>query len=202
MFSNIGRRLFPASFCTILISLVAASSAHAISLTLSWTGTGGNTVTGSLTGTDINSNGIIDGTFGLNEWTGPSSFTFTDNATPNSINYTVTELLDFGAYYGSGNGFRFNYNLAIGTVEQTGDPSTGVGLSIGDLRITGAGYGLESSTGILQFSDTINFTGNDSGGTLTATAVPFEFDGSAGMAIVGGVFVLNRWYKKRKSSVK
>ena len=36
--------------------------------------------------------------------------------------------------------------------------------------------------------------------TLNVSAVPFEFDGSAGMAIVGGAFVLNRWYKKRKSS--
>lgn len=37
---------------------------------------------------------------------------------------------------------------------------------------------------------------------VDATPVPFEFDGSAGMAIVGGAFVLNRWHKKRKSSVK
>jgi len=34
---------------------------------------------------------------------------------------------------------------------------------------------------------------------LTAD-VPFEFEGTAGMLIVGGAFALKRWYKKRKNS--
>lgn len=38
--------------------------------------------------------------------------------------------------------------------------------------------------------------------TATPTAVPFEFDGSAGIVTVGAAFTLNRWYKSRKNSGK
>lgn len=198
MFANVGRRLFPASCCTILISLVAAASAQAISLTVSWQGTSGNTVTGLLTGTDTNSNGVIDGAFGgSNEWTGTSYFTFTDNVTSATpVTYTISQLLGFGGYYGGSNGFRFNYNIVGGTVDQSGDPSTGVGLSIGDYS---NGYILESSTSALAFTDNVSgtFSGSDNGGTLTATPVPFEFDASTGILTLGAIWGVNQWRKNR-----
>ncbi len=206
MLANLNRHFFPASFCAMVISLVTASSAHAISLTISWQGNGGNTVTGTLTGTDTDGNGIIDGTFSKNEWTTDSSFTFTDNVTPASpITYTIGQLLSFGAYYGGSNGFRFNYNLSsltasygIGTIEQLGDPNTGVGLSIGDIN---SGYILESSslTG-LQFTDNVSgtFSGNDSGGTLTSQPIPFDFNPATGMIALGVLFGAKQAWQKFK----
>ncbi len=68
-----------------------------------------------------------------------------------------------------------------------------------------AGFGIEGSG---NYTLTVNnLNGGTPTGTLTIasldvtpTAVPFEFDGSAGIAIVGGAVAFRHWYKKRKKS--
>jgi hypothetical protein len=58
-----------------------------------------------------------------------------------------------------------------------------------------------NTTWTLRFYDSANLNvGNLTSATLDVnpTAVPFEFDGTTGMLVVGGVFALKHWYKKRK----
>lgn len=60
-----------------------------------------------------------------------------------------------------------------------------------------------ATTWTLSFFDPTNSNvGTLNSATLDITPVPFEFDGTAGVAILGGSFALRRWYKKRKESIK
>jgi hypothetical protein len=114
---------------------------------------------------------------GFNQFT---NVTFSDNATFNVSDFTqptlvnATVLADGSGSSTIGNFAGFNSDITFGN--QTWILSVDNG----------------SATDNVTFGSV----------TLNVSAVPFEFDGSAGMAIVGGAFVLNRWYKKRKSSDK
>ena len=68
-----------------------------------------------------------------------------------------------------------------------------------------AGFGIENAgTYTLTVnnlnSGTVTGTLNNAILNVNATVVPFEFDGSAGIAIVGGIVAFRHWYKKRKNS--
>jgi hypothetical protein len=205
--SKLARSFFPLSLLAYLIGLAITPSAQSISITgnLSWTGLGSTTVTGAFTGSDLNSDGYITGSVvpSANEL---SAFTvsFTDPSNSGSAQtYTLSQLLSFSNYNIS-SGFLFNYNIATHAVSQTGLPTDLTnGLSIGDPLAIGdpnSGYLLEStgntSPNNLSLTDNINFNG-DSGGTVTATPVPFEFDATAGILTLGAIWGVNQWRKNR-----
>jgi hypothetical protein len=177
-------------------------SAQAISFTgnLSWQGTGnGTTLTGTFSGNDLDSDGFIRGTAtGTNELS-LFTVTFTDPSVPASATYNLADLLGFGNYNVS-TGFLFNYNIASGIISQNAAPTDeSDGLSIGDFN---NGYVLESSlsaapNNLSLVDSTVNASGGDSGGTLTATPVPFEFEGSAGILTIGAIWGINKWRKNR-----
>jgi hypothetical protein len=167
-------------------------------------------VTGTFTGIDSNSDGIIqaasssvtDTGSGINEFS-ILNVTLTDTA-DTTISYNIDQLIGFS-------NLNFNFETISGTILQSldsSDPLQGTpgnytaGLSIGDST---DGFALQSSSSapLRQFSDFTGFDNNDSGANaLDATPVPFEFEGSAGMLVVGGIFGLRHWYKKRKLSNK
>jgi hypothetical protein len=125
--------------------------------------------------------------------------TFTDPSVPASATYNLADLLGFGNYNVS-TGFLFNYNIASGIISQNAAPTDAInGLSIGDFN---NGYVLESSlsaapNNLSLVDSTVNASGGDSGGTLTATPVPFEFEGSAGILTIGAIWGINKWRKNR-----
>jgi hypothetical protein len=49
----------------------------------------------------------------------------------------------------------------------------------------------------LSLVGNVNSTSGDSGVTLTATPVPFEFEGSAGILTIGAIWGINKWRKNR-----
>ena len=205
MLSKLAHKLFPLSLFAYLISLAVTPSAHSISITrnLSWDGTSsGITLRGTFTGEDSNSDGFIRGTAtGLNELSA-FTITFTDNLNSSSATYNLADLLGFGNYNTS-TGFLFNYNTTSGDISQNGAPTNpSNGLSIGDGTLASTGYLLDSSTSPAPFNlNLTDFTVNsnsDSGGILTATtAVPFEFDATAGVLTLGAIFGANQWRKNR-----
>jgi len=208
--SKLARRFFPLSLFAYLIGLTIAPSAQSISFTgnLSWTGLNGTTsLTGSFTGdsgsdefitTIVTASGVASNELTFFE------VTFTDSDNPESAKtYTLSQLINFSNYNDS-TGFVFNYDIANGTVSQTG-ASTNItsGLSIGSpiaIGQPGAGYLLESSASAspnnLTLTDNINFNGT-AGGIVTATPVPFEFEGSAGILTLGVIWGVNQWRKNR-----
>jgi hypothetical protein len=202
MLSKLVHKLFPLSVFAYFISLVVTPSAQAISFTgnLSWQGTGnGTTLTGTFSGNDLDSDGFIRGTAtGTNELS-LFTVTFTDPSVPASATYNLADLLGFGNYNVS-TGFLFNYNIASGIISQNAAPTDeSDGLSIGDFN---NGYVLESSlsaapNNLSLVDSTVNASGGDSGGTLTATPVPFEFEGSAGILTIGAIWGINKWRKNR-----
>jgi hypothetical protein len=202
MLSKLVHKLFPLSVFAYFISLVVTPSAQAISFTgnLSWQGTGnGTTLTGTFSGNDLDSDGFIRGTAtGTNELSF-FTVTFTDPSVPASATYNLADLLGFGNYNVS-TGFLFNYNIASGIISQNAAPTDeSDGLSIGDFN---NGYVLESSlsaapNNLSLVDSTVNASGGDSGGTLTATPVPFEFEGSAGILTIGAIWGINKWRKNR-----
>jgi hypothetical protein len=201
MLSKLVHKLFPLSVFAYFISLVVTPSAQAISFTgnLSWQGTGnGTTLTGTFSGNDLDSDGFIRGTAtGTNELS-LFTVTFTDPSVPASATYNLADLLGFGNYNVS-TGFLFNYNIASGIISQNAAPTDeSDGLSIGDFN---NGYVLESSlsaapNNLSLVDSTVNASGGDSGGTLTATPVPFEFEGSAGILTIGAIWGI-KWRKNR-----
>jgi hypothetical protein len=179
--------------------LAGTASASAISLNLNWTGTGDisgtYSLTGSFTGAKANADDFLrfsDGEI--------SDFTITfrqDPATP-LMTYFFSQISTDPL-------FNFNYQISTNTILQTGGLTSPTGFSIG-ISSTG-GYSLDSGTGSGLFFNDNTIGGLDfaRGGTLLATpatAVPFEFDASAGILTMGGAFALRRWYKKRKESSK
>lgn len=60
-----------------------------------------------------------------------------------------------------------------------------------------------NGTWTLRIYDTITgTTGTLGSSTLDIQSVPFEFEGTGGMLLLGGAFMAKRWYKKRKESSK
>jgi hypothetical protein len=206
LLQSLRRSLFHVPLLTFCLSLLVPSTANAIAITgnLNWTGTGGNTLTGTFTGEDANNDGIIQAVSpAINSGIGINEFTFltvtlTDITAPLSQTYNIGELIGF-------NSLNFNYDIVNGTILQSLDsidvlqgsaPLYSAGLSIGD---DSNGFALQSNIGSgLSFLDNINFN-SDGGGTLTATPVPFEPNASTGFLTLGALWGVNQW---RKYSLK
>ncbi len=171
--------------------LAGTASASAISLNLNWTGTGADptdiySLTGSFTGTDLNSNGFIRSieTGEITDFT----LNFFKNSAP-LVSYNSATILNDGQ-------FNFNYEIVTNTILQTGNLADPTGFSIG--APNSSGYSLDSFDGsTLNFNDNTGGSDFASGGTLTATPVPFEFEGSAGILTIGAIWGINKWRKNR-----
>jgi hypothetical protein len=190
------RDLFKVSLLTIAMSFGTVSSAHAISFTLNWTGTNGISLTGTFTGTDnpdpvtglgdgVIRGGNLNGSNELSDFT----ITFRDSTNGNLATYDLnTQLI-------SNSSFNFNYQLSPppAGILQAGNATDPNGFSIGISN----GYILDTTSGVVNFTDN-NFVYFDSGNAaLTATPVPFEFEGSAGILTLGAIWGANQWRKNR-----
>ncbi|MEA5618815.1 hypothetical protein VB711_13340 [Cronbergia sp. UHCC 0137] len=191
----LNHRLLGVSLLTFVLGFGVSRPASALDFTLNWTGTdafgnGISSLTGTFTGTDLNSDGIIRGgtLFGANEVTAFNvSFT---NANPGSvslISYNLGQLQSFSP------AFNFNYDITSSTVLQSGNAGDNNGFAIGD----NSGYLLDTTLGSgITFTDFANSAADDAGGTLTATPVPFEFSPTLGLLALGG------WFGRKKVANK
>jgi len=179
------RRLFQVSLFAIAMTFGTVSSAHALTFTLNWTGNSGASLTGTFTGTDVDGDDVINGRGTNNEVTA-FDITFRDSTNAELASYNLTQLLGFTP------DFNFNYSLVspVGVL-QSGNALSTTGFSIGN------GYLLETTESGIEFGDYVNFSANDSGGTLTATPVPFELDATAGILTLGSIWGVNQWRKNR-----
>jgi hypothetical protein len=166
--------------------IAGASSAEAISLNLSWNANGllnpadNYSLTGTVTGADTVSDGFIRSIDGeITDFT----LNFFKNGTP-LASYNFATISGDGQY-------NFNYEIAGNRILQDGAYSTPNGFSIGDSQTSG--YWLDSLNGA-----GLSYTGNNgleaaSGGTLTATPVPFEPNASIGIFTLGAMWGVNQW---------
>jgi hypothetical protein len=193
-------KLLSALVLSFTAYLAGTASASAISLNLNWIGTGDVSGTYSLTGSFTGNNTVVDD-FIRSSDNEISDFTliFRRDADP-----TTLATYDFNQIT-TDSSFNFNYQISTNTILQTGgsagSPSGLTGLSIGN---SSGGYSLDSFSfdlngGKLTFNDNTGALPPDSanGGNLTATAVPFEFDGSAGILTLGAIWGVNKWRKNR-----
>ena len=107
-------------------------------------------------------------------------------------NWVSPERIALATISGDGQ-YNFNYEIAGNRILQDGAYSTPNGFSIGDSQTSG--YWLDSSDGT-----GLSYTGNNgleaaSGGTLTATPVPFEPNASIGIFTLGAMWGVNQWRK-------
>jgi hypothetical protein len=182
------RRLFQVSLFAIAMSFASVSSAQAFTFNLSWAGTNGISLTGTVTGNDDNFDGVIRaGDFnGSNEVTF-FTVTFHDSTVGVLATYTLTEQQV------NNPSFNLNYQLSPADLLQNGNSTDPNGFSIG----RSDGYILETTSGVVGFNDN-NFVYSDTGtADLTATPVPFEFEGSAGILTLGAIWGVNKWRKNR-----
>ncbi|MEA5621283.1 hypothetical protein VB711_26110 [Cronbergia sp. UHCC 0137] len=182
-----------AKICSALVIsfttyIAGASSAEAISLNLSWNANGllnsadNYSLTGTFTGADTVSDGFIRS----------SDSEITDFTLNFFKNGTPLASYDFATI--SVGQYNFNYEIATNTILQDGALNTPTGFSIGDST---AGYWLDSQVGSgLSFNDSNGFE-SASGGTLTATPVPFEPNASTGILTLGMIWGANQWRKNR-----
>jgi hypothetical protein len=188
-------RLFKIPLFTLSMSLLGTSSAQAINFySLQWTGLSNFSMTGLISGTDLDGNGILQ-TSNLSSNNEFLSFdvTFKDDLSATLATYNLSALQGFSP--------TFNFNLQCAdilctttvSVLQSGNAQTATGFSIG----SNSDYVLDTTSGSgIKLSDFTFNTFGDSGGTLTATAVPFEFDASAGILTLGAIWGVNQWRKK------
>ena len=168
--------------------LAGTASASAISLTLNWTGTGDVSGTYSLTGSFTGNNTVVD------DFIRSSDGEITDFV----INFRRDPSTPLASYnftqISTDPSFNFNYQISTNTVLQTGNPLDSTGFSIGN---SVDGYSLDSGTGTsLSFNDNTG-SGLDTATGGNLTAVPFEFEGSAGILTIGAIWGINKWRKNR-----
>ena len=180
-------KIFSALVISFTTYIAGASSAEAISLiNLSWNANGvvnpadNYSLTGTFTGADTVSDGFIRSIDGeITDFT----LNFFKNGTP-LASYNFATISGDGQY-------NFNYEIAGNRILQDGALNTGNGFSIGDSQ--NSGYWLDSSNGT-----GLSYIGNNgsetaSGGTLTATPVPFEPNASIGIFTLGAMWGVNQW---------
>jgi hypothetical protein len=187
------RRLLQVFLFTIAMSLGSVSAAHAIIVNFNWTDSdNGVTATGTFEGFDNNTNdGFIRGgnlNGNSNEIT-TFDITFRNSANTLLANYNITDLLSFNP------DFNFNYEISTNQILQSGNSFENTGFSIGSSDL--GGYLLDTTSGVIDFTDYNNNTINVSGGTVTATPVPFESNSGLGFVSIGSLWMLNQWRKKR-----
>jgi hypothetical protein len=190
-------QILPALALSFTTYLAGTASASAISLNLNWTGNGDLGGTYSLTGSFTGTNSVVDD-FIRSSDNEISGFTLNFQKDPSTplITYDFNQITTDPS-------FNFNYEISTNTIFQTGgpigSPSALTGLSIGN---SVNGYSLDSfasasNGGNLTFNDNTGGFDSATGGTLTATAVPFEFEGSAGILTIGAIWGINKWRKNR-----
>lgn len=172
--------------------LAGTASASAISLNLNWTGNGelGGTysLTGSFTGNNIVSDNFLRSSNGE----------ITDFSLIFRRDSDSSILATYGNEILGDNSFNFNFQISDNTIFQDGATNVSpTGLSIGNSvnGYTLDSFSFASNGGKLSFND--NTGGFDSaiGGNLVA--VPFEFEGSAGILTIGAIWGINKWRKNR-----
>lgn len=180
-------KIFSALVISFTTYIAGASSAEAISLiNLSWNANGvvnptdNYSLTGTFTGADNGSDGFIRSIDGE----------ITDFTLNFFKNGTLLASYNFATISGDGQ-YNFNYEIAGNRILQDGALNTGNGFSIGDSQ--NSGYWLDSSNGT-----GLSYIGNNgleaaSGGTLTATPVPFEPNASIGIFTLGAMWGVNQW---------
>ncbi|MGB3421826.1 MAG: hypothetical protein WBA52_15605 [Dolichospermum sp.] len=179
-------KIFSALVISFTTYIAGASSAEAISLiNLSWNANGvvnptdNYSLTGTFTGADTGSDGFIR--------------SIDDEITDFTLNFFKNGRLlasyNFATISGDGQ-YNFNYEIAGNRILQDGAYNTGNGFSIGDSQ---SGYWLDSLNGTgLSYTDN-NGLEAASGGTLTATPVPFEPNASIGIFTLGAMWGVNQW---------
>jgi hypothetical protein len=183
------RRLFQVSLFAIAMNFASVSSAQAFTFTLNWAGTNGISLTGTVTGNDDNFDGVIKaGDFnGLPNEVTFFTVTFRDSTDGELATYTLANQQN------NNPSFNLNYQLSPADLLQAGNSTETNGFSIG----SSSGYILETTSGVIGFTDN-NFVYFDTGtAALTATPVPFEFEGSAGILTLGAIWGVNKWRKNR-----
>jgi len=188
----LNHRLLGVSLLTFALGFGLSRPASALDFTLNWTGTdafgnGVSSLAGTFTGTDLDTDGIIEGgsLFGTNEVT---AFDISFSNGGSLVSYNLVQLQGFSS------AFNFNYDIASSTVLQSGNAGDSNGFSIG----SGSGYLLDTTLGSgITFTDYVNSAADDAGGTLTATPVPFELDATAGILTLGAIWGVNQWRKNR-----
>ena len=169
--------------------LAGTTSASAFSLNIIWSGTGDVSGTYSLTGSFTGNNTVVD------DFIRSSDIEISDFV----INFRQDPSTPLASYnfaqISTDPSFNFNYQISTNTILQTGFPGVPTGFSIGN---SVNGYSLDSGNGSkLSFNDfTTAGDKSASGGVLTATPVPFEFETGTGLLILGA------WFGRKKVMTK
>jgi hypothetical protein len=192
---------------TLTLSFVAllplASPADAISFTLNlnWNGISSNgitpySLTGTFTADDLNNDGFISATNSDFSEVTDFAVTFTKDPNMDLVVYNFGEIT-------SDPSFTFNYDIVNNTILQSGsdDPLEVLSaLYIGNRTSPFSGFSLDSfsvsSLGFLRLID-VNDVDNAQGGVITASPVPFEFEASGGILMLGAAWVLRKKLQKK-----
>ena len=190
---------------TLSLSFVAllplASPADAISFTLNLNWEGGislsdgitpYSLTGTFTANDLNNDGFIRATNTDFSEVTDFAVTFKKDAAMDLIVY------DFSAIT-SDPSFTFNYDIVNNTILQDGDTPEGLSaLYIGNRTLLpNFGFSLDSfQVSILSLIDATGVE-NAEGGVITASPVPFEFEASGGILMLGAAWVLRKKLQKK-----
>ena len=192
---------------TLTLSFVAllplASPADAISFTLNlnWEGIGSGGIRyflteSTFTADDLNNDGFIRAT--ISDFSEVTDFavTFTKDPDMDLVVYNFGEIR-------SDSFFTFNYDIVNNTILQSGsdDPLEVLSaLYIGNRTSSFSGFSLDSfsvsSLGFLRLID-VNDVDNAQGGVITASPVPFEFEASGGILMLGAAWVLRKKLQKK-----
>ena len=188
---------------TLTLSFVAllplASPADAISFTLEWEGLGdpdttiGYSLTGTFTAEDLDDDGFIRATFlDFSEVT-DFAVSFEKDHNTNIVEYNFSEITNDPK-------FAFNFNIGERKILQDGSEGSSNALSIGvttplleRLSLSLNSFDVDV-TGQLSLKD-IDFTEQAKGGEITA--VPFEFEASGGILMLGAAWVLRKKLQKK-----
>ncbi|WP_353930030.1 hypothetical protein WJM97_17255 [Okeanomitos corallinicola TIOX110] len=200
LFNNLRDRFFQLSLLTFVMGFGVSHPANALDFNLTWTGTdafgaGTSSLTGTFSGVDLDSDGVLEGgnLSGGNEVTA-FDITFSNTNEGTLATYNLSQLLSFNP------SFNFNYDIASGNVLQSGNANSSTGFAIGDGDL---GYLLDTTAGSgISFTDFNNFTANDQFGTLSATAVPFEFSPMLSLGILGAAFAIRKRYRQEQVKTK
>ena len=172
--------------------VTTAASASTITAEINWTADTPGTFSGgtvSLSGIFSANNSDEDDFIRTDEVTA-FNVTFNDSAVGDLATYNLSDLVGFTP------DFNFNYEISSNTVLQSGDSNTTTGFSIG----SNSEYLLDTTSGTINFTDSISGFGssNASGGTVTATPVPFDVSSGLGIFALGGMLGLRYLHKRSK----
>lgn len=204
MITNIKNSVFAATTLSFVSLLATSDRAHAIALNFSTFTIGGDATLNSATSATIRSgNGLTlitgGGTNSLEAFLGIPSGAFVTLFPDNQFGSAIKQSL----LVANGDSITFNYNF-------TQDPSDVAFITIGtDVSLlansTGAGTftfnfitsgNVDLGIGVLDITDSLGTSNLEV--TSAAAAVPFEFEASGGLLILGGFFLGKRYLRNKK----